>query len=129
MESILVSATILIVDDEASVRESMRDWLTEQGYAAEVASTGEEGLEMVAAKDYSLLILDFRLPGKNGLEVLREAKALKPGVKSIIITAYPSSDLNSQLRKLGAYNDLLIKPIMTEDLEKMVSKKLAQVKA
>lgn len=128
MKNVLFSTKILIVDDEASVRESMRDWLMEKGYEAEVASTGEEGLEMVAAKNYSLLILDYRLPGKSGLEVLREAKAIKPNVKSIIITAYPSADLNMQLRKLGASDDLLIKPIMTEDLENLINKKLTQVR-
>jgi CheY-like chemotaxis protein len=100
----------------------------ERGYEVEVAATGEDALEMVAAKDFSLLILDYRLPGKTGLEVLREVKASKPRIKSIIITAYPSADLNSQLRKLGASDDLLIKPVMTEDLEKMVQKKVAQTK-
>jgi DNA-binding NtrC family response regulator len=128
MESVLISTPILIVDDEASVRESMRDWLMDRGYEVEVAGTGEEALEMVATKDFSLLILDYRLPGKTGLEVLREVKASKPRIKSIIITAYPSADLNSQLRKLGASDDLLIKPVMTEDLEKMVQKKVAQTK-
>ncbi len=128
MESVLIPTPILIVDDEASVRESMRDWLVERGYEVEVAATGEEALEKVAVKDYSVLIIDYRLPGKSGLDVLREARAAKPQTKSIIITAYPSADLNSQLKKLGAFDDLLIKPIMTEDLEQMLNKKVAQVK-
>jgi len=120
---------ILVVDDESIVRESIIDWLREVGYRAEPAESGEQALDMIAARDFSLLILDYRLPGKSGVEVLRAAKANKPETKAIIITAFPSSALNRELRDLGALGDLLVKPVATEDLEKLVMRKLSEVEA
>ena len=117
---------ILVVDDEAIVCESIRDWLREEGYVVEMASSGEQALQMIAQKDYGILILDYRLPGKSGVQVLREAKAVHPQIKAIIITAYPSARLNAELKELGALDDLLIKPVMTDDLQKMVAKKLEE---
>ncbi len=116
---------ILVVDDESIVRESIIDWLREIGYPAEPAESGEQALDMMTARDFSLLILDYRLPGKSGVEVLREAKANKPGTKAIFITAFPSNTLNKELRELGALNDLLVKPVATQDLENLVMKKLS----
>ena len=129
MNSNAKSRSILVVDDEAIVRESITDWLKETGYRAEPAETGEQALEMIAANDFSLMILDYRLPGKSGVDVMREAKAVRPGIKTIMITAFPSADLNRELRGLGALGDLLIKPVMTEDLEKLMMKKLAEIDA
>ena len=80
---------ILIVEDEAIMRESLRDWLTDSGYQVETAEEGEEALKTIAEQDFGVAILDLRLPGKDGLEVLREARAKRPQLKGIIITAYP----------------------------------------
>ncbi len=120
---------ILVVDDEAIVRESIRDWLRETGYSVEVAESGEQALGMIAEKDFSVLILDYRLPGKSGLDVLRQAKAARPQTKSIIITAYPSANLRAELKALGSLDDLLIKPVMVEDLERLVRQRLAELEA
>ena len=117
---------ILVVDDESIVRESIIDWLREIGYRAEPAESGEQALDMIAVRDFSLLILDYRLPGKSGVDVLRAAKANNPGTKAIIITAFPSSALNKELRNMGALGDLLVKPLATEDLEKLVMRKLSE---
>ena len=81
---------ILIVEDETVMRESLRDWLTDSGYQVETAEEGEEALKTIAVQDFGLLILDLRLPGKDGLEILREARAKSPQLKGVIITAYPS---------------------------------------
>ena len=81
---------ILIVEDEAIMRESLRDWLTEGGYQVETAEDGEEALKTIAEQDFDIVILDLRLPGKDGIEVLREAKEKRPKLKGVIITAYPS---------------------------------------
>jgi heterodisulfide reductase subunit A len=129
MDTLKGMKPILVVDDESIVRESIIDWLREIGYRAEPAETGEEALDMIAARDFSLLILDYRLPGKSGVEVLRAAKASKPETKAIVITAFPSSALNRELRDLGAIGDLLVKPVATDDLEKLVMRKLSEVDA
>jgi heterodisulfide reductase subunit A len=117
---------ILVVDDEAIVRESIIDWLREIGYRAEPAESGEQALLMIALREFSLLILDYRLPGKSGVEVLRAARVDNPGTKAIIITAFPSAALNKELKDMGALGDLLVKPLATEDLEKLVMRKLSE---
>ena len=110
---------ILIVDDEPIVRESLRDWLEDVGYKVVTAETGEQALELIMTRDFSVIILDIRLPGRTGITVLREVKEKKPDIKAIIITAYPSSDLTAEAMKLGAI-DYLVKPIAPDDLERLV---------
>ena len=119
----MTNKQILIVDDEPIVRESIRDWLKDAGYEVATAETGEEALEMMKKQDFSVLILDIRLPGKTGISVLREVKAFKPEIKSIIITAYPTSELAAEAKELGAI-DYLIKPIAPDDLEKLIQQTL-----
>jgi DNA-binding response OmpR family regulator len=117
---------ILVVEDEAIMRDSLRDWLTDGGYPVETAEHGEEALKVVGEQDFSLLILDMKLPGKNGLEVLREAKAQKPKINGIIITAYPSIETAVEAMKLGAV-DYLPKPFSLDALEKLIQKTLGPV--
>ena len=109
---------VLIVDDEAIVRESLKDWLKDT-YQVTTAETGEEAIELMEKQDFDILIVDVRLPGKSGIQVLREAKEVKPRIKSIFITAYPSAELAVQAMKLGAV-DYLIKPVAPDDLEKLI---------
>jgi len=119
----MVSKPILVVDDEPIVRESIRDWLKDAGYQVATAETGEEALEMIEKQDFSVMILDVRLPGKTGIKVLREVKALKPQIKSIVITAYPTVELADEAMKLGAV-DYLIKPVAPDDLERLIRETL-----
>ncbi len=117
---------ILVVEDEAIMRDSLRDWLTDEGYPVETAEHGEEALEAIGEREFSLLILDMRLPGKNGLEVLKEAKAQRPKIKGLIITAYPSVETVMEAMKLGAV-DYLTKPFPLDTLEKLIQKTLGPV--
>ena len=117
---------ILIVEDEAIMRESLRDWLTDGGYQVETAEGGEEALETIAEQDFGVVILDLKLPGKDGLEVLREARAKRPQLKGIIITAYPSVQTAVQAMKEGAV-DYLPKPLELNDLEKLIRETLGPV--
>ncbi|HXX59571.1 MAG TPA: response regulator [Dehalococcoidales bacterium] len=110
---------ILIVDDEPIVRESIRDWLKEIGYNVLTAETGEEALETLSQHEVGVVILDIRLPGRTGISVLKEIREKKPLIQTIIITAYPSSELTAEALKLGAL-DYLIKPIIPDDLERLV---------
>ncbi len=116
---------ILIVDDEPIVRESIRDWLNDAGYQVATAESGEEALEMIKRQDFEVIVLDVRLPGKTGITVLKEVKALKPEIKSIIITAYPSEETATEAAKLGAV-DYLIKPLAPDDLERLIRETLAK---
>ena len=115
----MASKPILIVDDEPIVRESIRDWLEDAGYQVMTAESGEEALELIEKQDFSVVVLDVRLPGKTGIKVLGEVKAIKPQIKSIIITAYPTAELAAEAASLGAV-DYLIKPVAPEDLQKLI---------
>jgi sulfite reductase subunit B len=110
---------ILIVDDEPIVRESIRDWLKYAGYQVATSETAEEALKLIEKQDFSVMVLDIRLPGQSGLTLLKTVKARRPWIKSIIITAYPSEESTVEAKKLGAI-DYLIKPIAPDDLEKLI---------
>ena len=117
---------ILLVEDETIMRESLRDWLTDDGYRVETAKEGEEALEAIAEQDFGIVILDLKLPGKDGIEVLREAKEKRPQLKGIIITAYPSIETAVEATKLGAI-DYLTKPVSLDALEELIRKTLGPV--
>jgi len=114
--------TVLIVDDEAIVRESLGDWL-KGTYQVATAETGEEALELIEKQDFDILIVDVRLSGKSGIQVLREVKEVKPHIEAIVITAYPSVELAVEAMKLGAV-DYLIKPVVPDDLERLIRETL-----
>ncbi len=118
--------TVLIVDDEPIVRESISDWLKDGGYQVATAETGEEALNLIEKQDFSVLVLDIRLPGLTGISVLKEVKARRPWIKSIIITAYPSAETTSEATKLGAV-DYLVKPVAADDLEKLIRETLESI--
>ena len=117
---------ILIVDDEAIVRESLRDWLTDSGYQVEIAEDGEQALKTIGEQDFGVAILDLMLPGKNGIEVLREAKEKRPYLKGIIITAYASVPTAVEAMKEGAV-DYLSKPVKLNELEALIRDVLGPV--
>lgn len=119
--------TVLIVEDEAIVRDSLRDWLKDT-YQVSTAETGEEALNLVEKQDFDILIIDVRLPGKNGLQVLSEVKEAKPQTKCIVITAYPQLELAVEAMKLGAI-DYLVKPVAPERLERLLWETLVKGKA
>lgn len=110
---------ILIVEDETIMRESLRDWLVDGGYHVETAVDGEEATKFISEREFSLVLLDLRLPKKNGIEVLRESREIRPQLKVIIITAYPSVETAVQAMKQGAV-DYLTKPFDLDDLDKLI---------
>jgi DNA-binding response OmpR family regulator len=117
---------ILIVEDETITREALRDWLTDGGYNVETAEAGEKALEFIAEQDFGIVILDLKLPGKDGIEVLKQAKEKRPQLKGVIITAYPSVDTAVKATKEGAI-DYLPKPFDLNQLEKIIRDTLGSV--
>lgn len=120
--------SVLIVEDETIMRESLRDWLKDEGYEVETAGEGEEALQRIGEEKFGIAVLDLRLPGKDGLEVLREAKAQDPKLKGIIITAYPSVETAVEAMKIGAV-DYIVKPFAPDALEKSIQAVLGPVQA
>jgi two-component system, NtrC family, response regulator AtoC len=101
--------TILIIDDDDSLRKSFHKLLSEEGYTANGAASGEAGLEIVRNQTPDLVIVDVRLPGMNGLETFEAIHALEPKVPVIIMTAYGTTETAIQATKMGAF-DFILKP-------------------
>lgn len=117
---------VLIVEDEAIMRESLRDWLKDGGYEVDTAEEGEEALQKIERKEFSVAVLDLRLPGKDGLEVLKEATKKDPKIKGIVITAYPSVETAVEAMKMGAV-DYIVKPFAPDALERAIQEVLGHV--
>jgi DNA-binding NtrC family response regulator len=95
---------ILIIDDEAAIRESLETLLTLEGYVVEMAPEGESGLERINQSAYDLVLLDLALPGKNGLEILHLIREQHPDLPVIMITAYGKVDNVVEAIRTGAQN-------------------------
>ena len=95
---------ILIIDDEASIRESLETLLTLEGYNVETAIEGESGLDQIDRATYDLVLLDLALPGKNGLEVLHLIRERHPDLPVIMITAFGTVDNVVEAIRTGAQN-------------------------
>jgi len=111
--------SILVVENETATRESLRDWLIETGYSVDTANDGEEALKAVFERDFCLVLIAQELPGKGGIKVLQECRTMKPQLKTIITSAYPSIQIAVQAIKSGAV-DYVPKPSSLDDLEKLI---------
>ena len=107
--------TILIVDDEPLMRLSMCDALEAVGHDVQAASTGTEGIELVSKQVFDLVITDLRLPGADGLIVLKITKEKHPQTEVVVITAHGSVETAVGAMKLGAF-DYITKPFQMDEL-------------
>ena len=117
---------ILVVDDEAEIRESLGYLLSDEGYAADTAAGGAEGLRMYEGGGYDLLLLDLMMPDRPGMEVLREIRQKDRETPVLVITAYGSVPVAVEALKAGA-NDFFEKPWKNEklliEIERTISKR------
>jgi DNA-binding NtrC family response regulator len=114
-----------VVDDEEIVRESLGGWLEKDGYTVSRAEDGQAALAHLKGERCSILIVDLKMPGMDGLQVLEEAKKLHPDLAVVIMTAYATVDTAVAAMKLGAY-DYLVKPFDPEELSLMMQKIVSQ---
>lgn len=114
---------ILVVDDDASVLALFQMVLGTEGYKITCASSGEEALQQLECERFDLLISDLRLPGLDGIALVKQAKAINPAMPSIVLTAYGTVESAVAAMKEGAH-DYLAKPFNNEELRLTVKKYL-----
>ncbi len=111
--------SILIVDDESVVRESLTHWFTEEGYEVEGSESAADALNRLASREYDLVIADIRMPGMDGLELLEKIRQEQLDTEVIVMTGYASVETAVRALKAGAF-DYITKPFDPDELSSIV---------
>jgi len=121
-------ARILIVDDDETIRTTMKAILEDEGYVVDLASTGEEAIQLTMKTTYNIALLDIRLPDMEGVELLKLMRDSVPRTRKIMVTGYPS--MQNAIAALNKNADAyLLKPLDNEKLLNLVIEQLdAQAK-
>ncbi len=123
MESIGLTASILVVDDEENAREGLSKILSKEGYRVETAANGKEAIDTLKRQRYELVITDMRMPLMDGFEVLREIKKMDENIGVIMITAYGEVESYLEAMNMGAF-EYINKPVRVNELKRVISKVL-----
>jgi DNA-binding response OmpR family regulator len=115
------SAYVLVVDDEGANRYSVSKTLQRVGYVVNEADSGEAALELIKQQHYDVVLTDIRMPGLDGVELLRRIKEEAPDAIVILMTAYASLGTAVEALRLGAH-DYLIKPSSSQDIRQSVAR-------
>ena len=115
---------ILLVEDDPGIVVSLRRLLTEEGHQVEIDTRGDTGLERARGNQFDLVITDMKLPGLNGLELVRDLHAARPRLPNILITAHGTTETAIEATKSGAY-DYLLKPFEMPELIELVEQAVA----
>jgi DNA-binding NtrC family response regulator len=118
--------SILIVDDEESVRDSLYNWFVEDGYRVECAENANRALLMLESDSFDIILADIKMPGMDGLEMLRRIKLLKSDSIVIVMTAFATVDTAVQALKDGAF-DYVTKPFDPDDLSHLIRNATKQI--
>jgi two-component system, response regulator, stage 0 sporulation protein F len=119
-----MSERVLIVDDQYGIRILLNEVLQKEGYDTYQAANGLQALEIVQENVPDLILLDMKIPGMDGIEILKRVKALYPDMKVIIMTAYGELDMIQEAMDLGAITHFA-KPFDIVDIREAVKKYLA----
>lgn len=118
--------SLLIVDDEESVRDSLCNWFIEDGYRVECAENARVALSLLETGSYDIILADIKMPGMDGLEMLRNIRQIKSDAIVIIMTAFATVDTAVQALKDGAF-DYVTKPFDPDDLSHLIRNASTQI--
>ncbi len=119
----MIQASVLIVDDEPSVRQTLSEWMRKKNFRVFEAEGGRQAMEMIQRDDPDIVISDVIMPGMDGIQLLKAAKAVKADIPFLMISGYPSRSTVVDIMKYGA-SDYLPKPFTPEELVNRVSRTL-----
>src|SRR3954463_12740952 len=122
------SAKILLIEDDAAIATTLRRILADEGHDVLLEQRGDRGLDRSRNEAFDVVITDLRLPGLNGLDLVRELHAAKPLLPIIVMTAHGTTETAIEATKFGAY-EYLIKPFEMPALIELVGKALENSKA
>ena len=117
------SECILIIDDEEVLRDGCKQALTEKGYVTATAENGDLGLQLIRELNPDLVLIDLKMPGKSGLEVLQEIQSTHPNIVKIVITGYSTVSSAVEAMQKGA-DDFIPKPFTADEILMTVEKGL-----
>lgn len=117
---------ILIVDDERDIALTLKEFFLSKGYETRVAFSGEEAIRNLGKIKFDLILLDIQIPGMNGVQVLREAKKIYPGIKTIVLTGF-LEEYKTEIEQIGC-DAFLSKPFSIETISKIVDSILSEDK-
>jgi DNA-binding NtrC family response regulator len=118
--------SILIVDDEESVRDSLYSWFIEDGFRVECAENAKKALTILESDEFDIILADIKMPGMDGLEMLKRIKSIKPDSIIIVMTAFATVDTAVKALKDGAY-DYVTKPFDPDDLTHLIRNATKQI--
>ena len=123
----MINQKILLVDDEASIRRFLKDVFQAEGFSVLEATSGDEALRKLKSNYADVVVMDVRMPGRDGLETLKEMRTLSLDTKTIIMTGYATVKMAVEAMKLGAF-DYIVKPFENDELVEMVKAAIADGK-
>ena len=116
---------ILIVDDQFGIRILLNEVFQKEGYQTFQAANGIQALDILKNQDPDLVLLDMKIPGMDGIEILKRMKVIEPDIRVIIMTAYGELDMIQEAKNLGAITHFA-KPFDIDDIRAAVRKHLPQ---
>jgi CheY-like chemotaxis protein len=108
--------SILVVDDDAPMREMVVSMLREQGFEATEAESADAAMDALRGRSFDAVLTDMQMPGKTGMELLQEARAFEPRTAVIVMTSFGDAEVFERVRQAGALG-CLSKPFSREDLQ------------
>jgi heterodisulfide reductase subunit A2 len=119
---------ILVVDDELIVRDSLKEWLEDEGFTVQMAASGQEALDMLSQETFQLMLADIKMPGMDGVELLKRSMEINSDMMAVMMTAYATVETAVEALKTGAV-DYLIKPFDTDKMIPMVNRIYEELEA
>lgn len=110
-------SSVLVVDDDPGICETMADILDDMNYNVKTANNGYKALDLVNDHEFSMTLMDVRMPGLDGLETLKRMRQIRPTMKVVMVTAYTGDETLTEIKKVGV-DGILYKPIKFSELFK-----------